>query len=94
MASCTFGQLLIHGKPDESGTIKLRISPSSARGEPKGSWVEANAHVVEAEAYASILGMLRMKYGLLFWFLSHLHGKERVIFELEPAPSMSSSPRI
>jgi hypothetical protein len=66
---------------------KVRISPSSALGETKGSWVEAKAHAVDAEAYAPIIGMLRAKYGLQFWLLSHLRGKGRIMLAIEPCPS-------
>lgn len=62
---------------------KARIAPCSVRGEPKGGWVEAKAHLVEAEAYPPIIDMLRTKYGFQFWLLSHLHGKGRIVFEIE-----------
>jgi len=62
----------------------VRISPSRLRGRPKGNWVEANAHVIEGESAAPIIDLMRKKYGLQFWLLNHLHGRGRVVIEIEP----------
>jgi len=68
---------------------KVRIAPCSARGQLKGSWIEgkAKANLAETEANVQVVQMLREKYGLQFWLLSHLHGRGRVIIEIEPRPS-------
>ena len=62
---------------------KVRVAPCSSRGQPSSGWVEARAHLVDAEASTRTIEMLKTKYGFQFWLLSHLHGKGRVIFEIE-----------
>ena len=61
----------------------VRVSPSCVLGRPKGSWVETKARFVEPEAAAPITDMIRKKYGFQFWLLSHLHGRGRVVIEIE-----------
>jgi len=66
---------------------RVRVNPSSVRGQPKGNWIEAKARLIGPEASAPIIDLIRKKYGFQFWIISHLHGGERrrVIIEIEPA---------
>jgi len=63
---------------------RVRICSSSASGRLKGNWVEAKARFVEPETYAPITDLLRRKYEVQFWLLSHLHGRGRVVIGIEP----------
>jgi PPOX class probable F420-dependent enzyme len=64
---------------------KVRVTPSSARGKPKGEWVEATARILDPRVSTYTTELIRKKYGLQFWLLTHLHGRGRIVIELEPA---------
>ena len=64
---------------------KVRVSPSSALGQLKGNWVEAQARILGPSESEHARAMMEEKYGFQFWLLSHLHGKNRIIIELAPS---------
>lgn len=63
---------------------RVRVSPSSVTGRRKGNWVDAEARFVEPETSVAITDLIRRKYGIQFWLLSHFHGKGRVVIGIEP----------
>ena len=65
---------------------RVRVMPSSASGKPKGEWVEAKAHILNPPDNTHPAELIRKKYGLQFWLINWLHGRDRIIIELEPAP--------
>jgi PPOX class probable F420-dependent enzyme len=64
---------------------KARISASSARGQPKGNWIEARARILNSTEGEDARTMIKKKYGFQFWLLNRLHGKDRIIIELDPS---------
>jgi len=62
---------------------RIRFAPSSARGKPKGDWVEGEAQVLNPSDSTRPAELIRRKYGLQFWLINHLHGRDRVIIKLE-----------
>lgn len=64
---------------------RVRVVPASARGKPEAEWLEGNARVLEGETSANVVDLLRKKYGFQFWIMSHLHGRGRVVIEIEPS---------
>jgi PPOX class probable F420-dependent enzyme len=62
---------------------RVRFVPSSIRGKPKGNWVEGEAQTLNPNDSTHPTEMIRRKYGLQFWFLNHLHGRDRVIIKVE-----------
>lgn len=63
---------------------KVRVAPSSAGGKPKGEWVEAKARILNPPDNTHAAELIRKKYGLQFWLVNRLHGRNRVVIELEP----------
>jgi hypothetical protein len=62
---------------------RVRFAPSSVRGKPKGDWVEGEAQALNPSDSTRPTELIRRKYGLQFWFVNHLHGRDRVIIKLE-----------
>lgn len=67
----------IHNNP------RVRFASSSVRGKPKGEWVEGEAQTLNPNDSTRPTELIRRKYGVQFWFVSHLHGRDRVIIKLE-----------
>ena len=61
---------------------KVRVVPSTARGKPKGTWVDAKARLAESSQAERVLGEFGKKYGIVYWFLSHLGRGKRRVFEI------------
>lgn len=52
---------------------KVRITPSTASGEPLGEWVDSSAVIIEsAEELAKTVGLFKRKYGLTFQLFGFL----------------------
>lgn len=62
---------------------RVRFATSSARGKSKGEWVEGEAQILNPNDSTHPAELIRSKYGLQFWFVSHLHGRGRIIIKLE-----------
>jgi PPOX class probable F420-dependent enzyme len=65
---------------------RVRVVPCTARGRPKGEWVEAAARVVGPAEAAHGHALLTRKYGWMkrmgdFW--SGLRGRERVVMTID-----------
>ncbi len=64
---------------------RVRVVPADIRGRPKGTWVEATAHVEDTAGREFGEKLLRSKYG---WkkkigdFFTRLHGRERVVLSI------------
>jgi PPOX class probable F420-dependent enzyme len=65
-------------------TPRVRFSPSTFSGKPKGDWVEAQARILDEAESELPRGMIRKRYGAQFLLLNFLHGRGRVIIELTP----------
>lgn len=48
---------------------KVRIVPSTGRGEVRGVWQEAHAQELSADESAKARALFLRKYGLIWWFL-------------------------
>ena len=64
---------------------KVSVAPSSAGGKPKGKWLEAIARVLNSPESSHSAELIRRKYGFQFWLVNLLHGRDRIIIEIEPA---------
>ena len=68
----------------------VRFVPSSARGKPRGDWLEGEAQTLDPNDSAHHTELIGRKYGIQFWFVNHLHGRDRVIIKLETTRSRPS----
>lgn len=62
---------------------KVRVTPSSGSGKPKGDWVEAKARILNSSKFSQYRDLIRKKYGFQFWIANWLHGN-RIIIEIDP----------
>ena len=64
----------------------VRLCPSSVRGAPKGTWIEARSRVLDQNESVRPRELISKKYGVQFWLLDHLNRGGRVLVELSPSP--------
>jgi len=65
---------------------RVRFAPSSIRSKPKGEWVEGKARILNPGDSTHPTEMIRKKYGFQFWLVNEIHGRGRVIIEIERSP--------
>jgi hypothetical protein len=61
---------------------RVRIAPCSILGRPKGTWVDAEAHVAANNQAQRPAELIKKKYGIQFWLVSNLNRAERLIVEI------------
>jgi len=64
---------------------KVRVAPSSAGGKPKGEWIDAKARILNPPDSSHSAKLMRRKYGFQFWLVNLLHGRDRIMIEIELA---------
>jgi PPOX class probable F420-dependent enzyme len=73
---------------------RVRIAPCDVRGKLKGSWINAEAHILDASGEEYGHKLLNQKYGMLKRigdFFSKLRKRKRVVIAIRPAESQAQN---